>query len=240
MKRGKKPLHPTPCLQLYQKGSVTISQEFLFWKCNQAWVQICSQVYSCQEGGTLTLKPTPVNHAGQLCWLEHNKGCWEVWRVRRSSKIRFLKGWRRGRRMGRAERWDFWCLLEALRDENSAACCFVLAHHRLFDLLACVYDVVSLSASVNLYYWILRSSLCCFDTLVAPVSHKNIHAQDLDSHTHTLSPAYWRNHFSNVHTDTHSFKFSTIPAGGAHQLGLMGEKIFELWQACSIRCAVWR
>lgn len=28
----------------------------------------------------------------------------------------------------------------------------VLARHRLFDLLACVYDVVSLSASVNLYY----------------------------------------------------------------------------------------
>lgn len=28
----------------------------------------------------------------------------------------------------------------------------VLAHHRLFDLLACVYDVESLSASVNLYY----------------------------------------------------------------------------------------
>lgn len=28
----------------------------------------------------------------------------------------------------------------------------VLARHRLFDLLACVYDVVSLSTSVNLYY----------------------------------------------------------------------------------------
>lgn len=57
-----------PFPKICQKGCVTISQEFLFWKCNQAWVQICSQVYSCQEGGTLTLKPTPVNHAGQLCW----------------------------------------------------------------------------------------------------------------------------------------------------------------------------
>lgn len=48
-----------------QTGSVTIAQKFLFWQCNQAWVQISSHVYSCQEGGTLTLKPIPVNHAGE-------------------------------------------------------------------------------------------------------------------------------------------------------------------------------
>lgn len=70
---GKKPFQtflkatPTPTPPpVCQTGSVTIAQKFLFWQCNQAWVQISSHVYSCQEGGTLTLKPTPVNHAGEL------------------------------------------------------------------------------------------------------------------------------------------------------------------------------
>lgn len=47
-------------------------------------------------------------------------------------------------------------LLKIVRDtarwERCSMLLGVLARHRLFDLLACVYDVVSLSASVNLYY----------------------------------------------------------------------------------------
>ena len=47
-------------------------------------------------------------------------------------------------------------LLKLVRDAARWEWCDVLfgvlARHRLFDLLACVYDVVSLTASVNLYY----------------------------------------------------------------------------------------
>lgn len=70
--------------------------------------------------------------------------------------------WKTKKKGGRGERWRgegkqvevrlLKLVRYAARWERCSVLFGVLARHCLFDLLACVYDVVSLSASVNLYY----------------------------------------------------------------------------------------
>lgn len=92
-------------------------------------------------------------------WQKHNERRWEAQPDPRKDRRRSLKD--EDEKAGEEGDEEEEVEEEEKQGETSEACWRrgemrvllfgVLARHSLFDLLACVHDVVSLSASVNLY-----------------------------------------------------------------------------------------